>query len=61
MSKYSSIPGNQLIGEKMEIEKKIKIARKLKELEKDIRDLKILTLPENCKKVRYRAKHGHNV
>lgn len=35
------MPGNQPIGEKMEI------AKKLKELEKDIRDLRTLILSEN--------------
>jgi hypothetical protein len=38
--------GNQPTGEKMEIAKRIEIAKKLEELEKDVQDLKTLILSE---------------
>ena len=40
VNRYSSMPGNQAPGEKLEI------AKKLEELEKDIQDLKTLVLSE---------------
>ena len=46
VNRYSSTSGNQSAGEKMEIEKRIEIAKKLEELEKDIQDLKTLILSE---------------
>lgn len=38
---------DQPIGGKMKTAKKIEIAKKIEELEKDIQDLKALVLPEN--------------
>jgi len=46
VNRYSSMPGNQPTGEKMDIAKKIEIAEKLEKLEKDIQDLKTLIISE---------------
>ena len=46
VNRHSSMSGNQPTGEKMEIAKRIEIAKKLEELEKDVQDLKTLILSE---------------